>query len=149
MPGVKDLKLYHESVNLAAEVVRAARHAMRKERNSFLERLISTASALPETIAEGYGRSAALDQQRHFEAAARSLSALETQLAIAKIADLLPPQVVTQAVSRAAVVGKLLTGYLGYIEKQRAAEREEGVLSITPSNAASPLRKTLDEIYCA
>jgi four helix bundle protein len=149
MPGVKDLRLYHEAVNLAAEVVRAARHAMRKERNSFLERLISTASALPETIAEGYGRNAVLDQQRLFEGAARTLSALETQLAIAKIADLLPGPVVTQCVGKAAVVGKLLTGYLSYIERQRSMEQDEGVLRISPSSANSPLRKALDEIYCA
>jgi four helix bundle protein len=122
---------------------------MRKERNSFLERLISTASALPEAIAEGYGRTAALEQQRQFEGAARSLSALETQLAIAKVADLLPGQVVTQCVTRAAVVGKLLTGYLSYIERQRSGERDEGVLRISPAAASSPLRKTLDEIYCA
>lgn len=149
MAGVKDLKLWQEAVTLAAEVVRAARHAMRKERNVFLERLISTASALPESIAEGYARSEALDQQRLFEAGARSLSALETQLAIAKIADLIPGPVVTSTLTRAATVGRLLTGYLTYVERQRIAEREEGMLRISPATAASPLRKALDEIYCA
>lgn len=149
MAGVKDLKLWQEAVALAAEVVRAARHSMRKERNVFLERLISTASALPESIAEGYSRSEALDQQRLFEASARSLSALETQLAIAKIADLIPGGVVTPIITRAATVGRLLTGYLTYVERQRTAEREDGLLRISPAAAASPLRKTLDEIYCA
>lgn len=149
MAGVKDLKLWQEAVTLAAEVVRAARHAMRKERNVFLERLISTASALPESIAEGYARSEALDQQRLFEAGARSLSALETQLAIAKIADLIPGSVVTSILTRTATVGRLLTGYLTYVERQRTAEREEGMLRISPATAASPLRKALDEIYCA
>lgn len=149
MAGVKDLKLWQEAVALAAEVVRAARHSMRKERNVFLERLISTASALPESIAEGYARSEALDQQRLFEASARSLSALETQLAIAKIADLIPGAVVTPIITRAATVGRLLTGYLTYVERQRTAEREEGLLRISPAAAASPLRKALDEIYCA
>jgi len=149
MAGVKDLKLWQEAVALAAEVVRAARHSMRKERNVFLERLISTASALPESIAEGYSRTDALDQQRLFESSARSLSALETQLAIAKIADLIPGAVVTPIITRAATVGRLLTGYLTYVERQRTAEREEGMLRISPAAAASPLRKTLDEIYCA
>lgn len=149
MVGVKDLKLRQEAVTLTAEVVRAARHSMRNERNVFLERLISTASALPESIAEGCGRTEALDQQRLFEASARSLCTLETQLAIAKIADLLPGPVVTPILAHAAAVGRLLTGYLSYVERQRAAEREEGMLRTSPAAAATPLRKTLDEIYCA
>lgn len=149
MAGVKDLKLWQEAVTLAAEVVRAARHSMRKERNVFLERLISTASALPESIAEGYARTAAFDQERLFEGAARTLSSLETQLAIAKIADLLPGPAVTSILTRAATVGRLLTGYLTYVERQRTAERDEGFIRISPAAAASPLRKALDEIYCA
>jgi len=143
------LKLWQEATALAADVLRHARHAAKRDSMAFLDRVIVTAAGVAEAIAHGYGRTEALDQQRLFESARRGLATLETQLAIVRQAGLLPAEASTQLAARAAVVGRLLAGYLSYVERQRTAERDEGVLSISPAAAGSPLRKALDEIYCA
>jgi four helix bundle protein len=148
-PGVKDLKLWQEATALAADALRHARHAARRDSMAFLDRVIVTASGVAEVIADGYARTDALDQQRLFEGARRGLATLETQLAIARQAGLLPAEASAQLSGRATTVGRLLAGYLSYVERQRTGERDEGVLRISPAAAGSPLRKTLDEIYCA
>ena len=62
---------------------------------------------------------------------------------------LLPPETLTALATRAATVARLLAGFLTFIERQKAAEVDEGSRRISPAAATSPLRKTLDEIYCA
>lgn len=147
--GVRDLKLWQEAVALAADVARAVRNASKRERQPLLERVTLSAATIPEIIADGYARVDALDQQRLFESARRSLATLETQLAVSRQAALLPAESMAQLMGRAGTVGRLLAGYLTYVERQQVAEREEGVLRISPATAGSPLRKALDEIYCA
>ncbi len=147
--GVKDLKLWQEAVALGGEVLRAARQHGRKELPWFIDELAGLATAVAISIAEGYGRGDALDQQRVFEQARRALTGFETQLAIARHAMLLPPETLTALATRAATVARLLAGFLTFIERQKAAEIDEGSRRISPAAATSPLRKTLDEIYCA
>jgi four helix bundle protein len=151
--GIRDLKLWQEAVTLASDALRALKHTGRRESRAVLERMALAATAIPEAIADGYSRVEALDQQRLFESARRNVSTFETQLAIARQAGVLPPDTVAQLLSRLNTVGRLLTGYLTYVERQRAAEpsgdRDEGVLRLSPAAAAPPLRKALDEIHCA
>lgn len=147
--GVKDLKLWQESVALAGDVLRAARQHGRNALPSFLDDLSSAAGAVAVGIAEGYGRADALDQQRVFEQARRSLTTFETQLAIARHSQALPAETLTALAARAGTVNRLLAGFLTFIDRQKTAEAEEGARRISPATAASPLRKALDEIYCA
>lgn len=147
--GVKDLKLWQEAVALAGDAVRAGRHHGRKELPWFVDELVATAIATAVSIADGYGRGDALDQQRVFEQARRSLVTFETHLAIGKHAAAFPADVLTGLASRASTVARLLAGFLTFIERQKTAEQDEGTRRISPPTAATPLRKTLDEIYCA
>ena len=147
--GVKDLKLWQEAVALAGEVIRAARQHGRNAPSSFADELSRAAVSVASGIAEGYGRADALDQQRVFEQARRSLTLFETQLAIARHAQAFPPDVVAALSARATAVNRLLAGFLTFIDRQKANESEEGTVRISPAAAASPLRKALDEIYCA
>ena len=147
--GVKDLKLWQEAVALGGEVLRAARQHGRKELPWFIDELAGFATAVAISIAEGYGRGDALDQQRVFEQARRALTGFETQLAIARHAMLLPPETLTALATRAATVARLLAGFLTFIERQKSSELDEGTRRISPAAATSPLRKALDEIYCA
>ena len=117
-----------------------------------LERMALAATAIPETIADGYSQVEAVDQQRLFESARRNLSTFETQLAIARQAGVLPTDTVTQLLTRLNGVGRLLAGYLIYVERQRAAEPygdRDGLLHISPAAPAPPLRKAVDEVHCA
>ncbi|CAN5607114.1 hypothetical protein BH23GEM1_BH23GEM1_08630 [soil metagenome] len=147
--GVKDLKLWQEAFALAGDVVRAARQHGRKELPWFLDQLAGFANAAATSIAEGYGRGDALDQQRMFEQARRALTSFETHLAIARHSAALPQDTLATLAARTATVSRLLTGFLTFIERQKAAEQEEGTRRISPAAATSPLRKALDEIYCA
>lgn len=149
MTGVKDLKLWQEAVALAGEALRAARHHGRKEFPWFVDEMVGAAIAVAIGIAEGYGRGDALDQQRVFEQARRSLTIFETHLAIARHAAALPQDALAALAARATTVSRLLAGFQTFIERQRSAEREEGNSRISPATPSSPLRKTLDEIYCA
>jgi len=147
--GVKDLKLWQESVGLAGETLRVARQHGRRELPWFVDALGAAATAIATGIADGYARGDALDQQRVFEQARRSLTSFETHLAIARHSAALPPDSLSALATRAAAVGRLLAGFLTFIERQKAAEIEEGASRISPAAASSPLRKALDEIYCA
>ena len=147
--GVKDLKLWQEAVALAGETLRVARQHGRRELPWFVDALSAAATAVASGIADGYGRGDALDQQRVFEQARRSLAAFETHLAIARHSAGLPADALSALTARATTVTRLLAGFLTFIERQKAAELEEGTRRISPSAASSPLRKALDEIYCA
>ena len=147
--GVKDLKLWQEAVALAGDALRAVRQHGRRELPWFMDELAGSATAIAISIAEGYGRGDALDQQRMFEQARRSITTFETHLAIARHAAALPSDTLGGLATRATSVSRLLAGFLTFIERQKAAEQEDGTRRISPAAATSPLRKALDEIYCA
>lgn len=147
--GVRDLKLWQEAVALAADVLRNARHGMRRETKSFLDRMTATAVSVPESIAAGYAQVEAAGQQRLFESAQTSMAALETQVAVARQAGLFPAEVAGQVSARLTSVGRLLAGYLMYVERQRETEDEERAFDGSSAAAAPPLRKPLDEVNCA
>ena len=147
--GVKDLKLWQEAVALAGETLRVARQHGRKELPWFVDALSAAATAVASGISDGYSRGDALDQQRVFEQARRSLAAFETHLAIARHSAALPQEALSALGTRTATVTRLLAGFLTFIERQKNAELDEGARRISPAAASSPLRKALDEIYCA
>jgi four helix bundle protein len=84
-------------------------------------------------IAEGYARQTPPEQRESYRAAKRALARLESELAVAKHADLLPAGAFTDLVSRSAQVAKLLTGYLVYLDRQIA----DGAAA-TPGSARVP-----------
>ncbi len=97
---------------LAADVIRAVRHGNRREIKVVAESVMLTALALAEHVAEGYGRYTAPEQRQLYRAARRDLLRLETQLAIARQADILSAAHLAQLSNRAQLVARLLGGYL-------------------------------------
>src|SRR5689334_13599190 len=86
---LKDLRVWQESVSLAAEVIRALRQANRREIKSVVEHCMTTAIVVAEHIAEGYGRYAPGEQREMYRLAKRHLLRLETSLATLRQADLI------------------------------------------------------------
>jgi four helix bundle protein len=117
---LKDLKVWQEAVGLAADVIRAVRHANRREIKVVAETLMLTALALADHVAEGFGRYSAPEQRQLYRAARRDLLRLETQLAIARQADLVSAAHLAQLSHRAQLVARLLGGYLVYLDRQLA-----------------------------
>jgi four helix bundle protein len=116
--ALRDLKVWQEAVGLAADVIRAVRHTSRREVRVVAESLMVTGLAVAERIAEGSGRYTAPEQRQLYRAARRDLLRLETQLAVARQADLLSAAHHTELGHRAQVVARLLGGYLVYLDRQ-------------------------------
>jgi four helix bundle protein len=116
--SLKDLKVWQEAVGLAADVIRAVRHANRREIKIVAEGLMATAVALADHIAEGFGRYSAPEQRQCYRTARRDLLRLETQLTIARQADLVSAAHLSQLSHRAQLVARLLGGYLVYLDRQ-------------------------------
>jgi four helix bundle protein len=129
--GVRDLKVWQEAVALGGEVLRVIRHSARRETKSATDAVIITAFAIASHVAEGYGRYTAPEQRQLYRAAKRDLLRLETQLAILRHADLLSIAAHGELLKRTHHVGRLLAGYMVYLERQRVSE-DENVAAQTP-----------------
>jgi four helix bundle protein len=117
---LKDLKVWQEAVGLAADVIRAVRHTNRREIKVVAESLMLTGLALADHVAEGFGRYSAPEQRQLYRAARRDLLRLETELAVARQADLVSAAHLAQLSHRAQLVARLLGGYLVYLDRQLA-----------------------------
>jgi four helix bundle protein len=120
--GVRELRVWQESVALAGDVIRAIRPAIRRETKGVSDGVMETAIAVGCHIADGYARPTPLEQRESYLAAKRALLRLESQLAIARHADLLPAGAFTELTTRSAQAARLLTGYVVYLDRQIAEE---------------------------
>jgi four helix bundle protein len=116
--AIRDLKLWQEAVALAGEVIRSLRPANRREVKSVVEQVMATAVAVATHITDGYARYEADEQHQLYTAAKRELLRLETQLALARRADLLSAASDAELAGRAQSVARLLVGYLAYLDRQ-------------------------------
>jgi four helix bundle protein len=120
--SIRDLKVWQEAVGLAAETVKAARQNARRETKIVTDQLMLSALNVASAIADGYGRYTAPEQRQLYRAAKRELLRLETQLAIARQADLISAPTHADLSNRIQSVLRLLGGYLVYLERQLNAE---------------------------
>jgi four helix bundle protein len=120
--GLRDLRVWQESVALGADVIRAMRHTNKREIKSITEHTMMTALQTAEHIAEGYGRYAPGEQRQLYRAAKRDLLKLETSLAIARQADLLSATHHAQVTTRIQTLNRLLSGFLVYLDRQLAGD---------------------------
>jgi four helix bundle protein len=116
--AIRDLKLWQEAVALAGEVIRSLRTANRREVKAVVEHVMSTAIAVATHITDGYARYDAAEQHELYTAAKRELLRLETQIAVARRADLLSAATDAELAARAQSVARLLVGYLAYLDRQ-------------------------------
>jgi four helix bundle protein len=121
-PGLRDLKLWQEAVALAGDAVRAATLATRRETRAATDEIVRAAIAAAVAIADGYARERPPEQRAAFLEARRALAALETVLAVARHAEVLRPATVAPIGARATAVGKLLAGYVMFVERQIESE---------------------------
>lgn len=120
--NIRDLKVWQEAVALAADIIRSARQNARRETKVVTDQLMTTALTAAGTIADGYGRFTAPEQRQLYRAAKREFLKLETQLAIARQADLMSPQTHAELSARVQSVMRMLGGFLVYLERQLAPE---------------------------
>ena len=135
--GVRELRVWQEAVALAGDTIRAVRIAVRRETAVVSNSILATALAVGTHIADGYARPTAADQRESYLAAKRALLRLETELAIAKHAELIPGGAFTELTARSSQVARLLTGYLIYLDRQIADDSARSAASPAPSPSAA------------
>ena len=127
--GVRELRVWQESVALAGDVIRTLRHGVRRETKIVSDAVMTTAMSVGSHVADGYARHTPLDQRDSYMLAKRALLRLETELAVARHAELLPAGTFSDLTARSALVARMLTGYLVYLDRQIAdrqiADREQ------------------------
>jgi four helix bundle protein len=142
--GVRELRVWQESVALAGDVIRAVRQGMRRETKSVSDSIMATALAIPSHIADGFARPTPPEQRDAYLAARRALLRLETELAIAKQADLLQAGSFTELTARSSQVARLLGGYVVYLDRQLAdpappvASRAADGGGVSPDSGRAP-----------
>ncbi len=124
--GLRDLRVWQESVALGADVIRSLRQTNRREIKAITEHTMVTAMQVAEHVAEGYGRYAPGEQRQLYREAKRHLLRLETSLAVARQADLLSATHHAQLSSRIQSVNRLLGGFLVYLDRQLDTSGEQG-----------------------
>lgn len=127
--GVRELRVWQESVALAGDVIRVARPGVRRETRIVSDTLMETALAVGGHIADGYARPTSREQRESYISAKRALLRLESHLAAARHAELIPAGSYTELTGRSSLVSRLLTGYVVYLDRQIAEEVERGSLT--------------------
>ncbi len=139
--GLRDLRVWQEAVALAADVVRAARPSIRRETKVVSDALMTTAISVASHIADGFARPSPAEQRDSYLAAKRALLRLESEMAVARQAELVAAGSQGDFASRAGQVARLLTGYLAYLDRQ-ITERDSSTSAAAP--AAAPAAATHD-----
>ena len=139
--GVRELRVWQESVSLAGDVIRAIRQSIRRETKSVSDQVMATAIVVGTHVAEGYGRHTVLEQRASYIAAKSALLRLETELAIARHAELIPAGSFTELTTRSSQVARLLAGYIVYLDRQIA----DGETPPKPGKVA-PAAANLDSV---
>ncbi len=121
MRGYRDLKTWQNAMELVKEVYVATRHFPKDELYGLTSQLRRAAVSIPSNIAEGCGRNSR-NELRHFLGQARgSLAEVETQLELARSLGYLDSVAATALLSKAAQLGRMLTGLRDWSTRGEAA----------------------------
>jgi four helix bundle protein len=143
--GLRELRVWQEAVALAADVIRAVRPSIRRETKVISDALMTTALSVGSHIADGFARPSAAEQRESYLAAKRALLRLESELAVARHAELVAAGSFGDLAARGGQVARLLTGYLVFLDRQ-ISERETAVSSSAAPTATSPLAASRDSV---
>jgi four helix bundle protein len=125
--SLRDLKVWQESVALAGDLTRALRSSTRRETKALTDRMMLTAVSIAEQIADGHSRYTTAEQREVYRRAKRDLLLVETQMAVARHADLLPSVAQATLMDHVQLLHRLLAGYLVYLDRQITDEASDRV----------------------
>ena len=123
--SLRDLRVWQESVSLAGDLTRALRQSTRRETKAFTDRMMLTALAIAEQIADGHARYTSEEQREIYRGAKRDLLLVETQMAVARQADLIPAAAQAVLLDHVQLLHRLLAGYLVYLDRQLTEEKAD------------------------
>ena len=120
--GMREFRAWQEAVATAGEVARAARKASRGEPRPLTDLLVRGSAELALAIARAHAKSELMAQRDAFQSAREAAASLETSIAIARHAELLPLATCADLSARAASTSRIIAGYQLYLERQVSAE---------------------------
>ena len=135
--GLRELRVWQEAVGLAGDVIRALRSNVRRETKAVSDNVMLTALAIGSHIADGFARPTAPEQKESYLAAKCALFRLESELAVARHAELMPSGALSDIAARSAQVARLLTGYLVYLDRQIAEREPPATTPAQPAGGAT------------
>lgn len=135
--GLRELRVWQEAVGLAGDVIRALRSNVRRETKAVSDNVMLTALAISSHIADGFARPTAPEQKESYLAAKCALFRLESELAVARHAELMPSGALSDIAARSAQVARLLTGYLVYLDRQIAEREPPATTPVPPAGGAT------------
>ena len=141
--GLRELRVWQEAVALAGDVIRSVRPTVRRETKVVSDSLMVTALSVGAHIADGFARPSSAEQRESYLSAKRSLLRLESELAVARHAELLTAGSYGELTSRSGQVARLLTGYLVYLDRQLTERESTGAATNLPSSAAAASRDSV------
>jgi len=116
----RDLRVWKEAMELAAQCYRATRTFPREEAFGSTSQIRRAGSSVPANIAEGYGHEGSGSYVQFLRNAQGSPKELETHLLLAAKVDLLTEGAVATLLTQAEAVGKMLRGLIRSIQHSTA-----------------------------
>ena len=113
----KDTKVWQEAIGLAGDIVRVVRRATRRETKAFTDAMMLSSTAVASAIAEAPTRPTAGEERECYMRARRSLVAVETQLAIARVSGIIPSSVHAQLAARVASLSQRVSNHVNHVER--------------------------------
>lgn len=110
-------KAWQEAIGLAGDVIRVVRRVTRRETKAFTDALMLSASSVASAIAEASTRPTAAEERECYIRARRSLVAVETQLAIARVSGIISSSVHAQLSARVASLSQRVSNHLNHVER--------------------------------
>ena len=134
--GVRELKVWQEAVATAGEVLRLGRKASRPETRILVDLVARGAAEVPLAIARAYVQDTPPAQRDGFRLARDLAASLETLIAVARNAELFPLAACADLAAKAALVSRLVAGYLAYLERLVEADAEAERAAVDRSTGA-------------
>jgi four helix bundle protein len=123
MKSFRDLRIWHESIDLVVHIYAATTNFPSDERFGLTAQLRRAATSIPSNIAEGQGRMTRGEKRQFLGNARGSLYELETQIVIASRLGYLDAEASAQLSHCATELGRGLSGFLNFVSRQRTKRR--------------------------
>ncbi|MDF1599866.1 four helix bundle protein [Mesorhizobium sp. YIM 152430] len=108
----RDLRVWNEAMELAADCYRMTTSFPRDEMFGMTAQIRRAGASIPANIAEGYGRDSTGNYVQFLKTAQGSLKELETHVLLAAKVGLVPQERSAPLLERAETVGKMLRGLM-------------------------------------
>ena len=116
----RDLKVWQNGMDFAAEVYRLAKAMPRNEEYRLTSQMLRAAASVPANIAEGHGRENTRSFIQYLRIAPGSLKELETHLLLAERVGILARGQIDAPMGQCEALGKMLRALI------RSLQRKEG-----------------------